>query len=207
MTEGIYEYTYANGDKARWVREPGGRIRYWVGGKWKFYLDPDTWNKVVAAMAGRPLHNDDVPIVGEVTGYRCWRVFGSDLWALHRRYRWLPGETETGHVGDDMGGIHAFKSLSRAVSEADDDEWDIPIAVGSVAMWGDAIEAADGWRAEYAKILSIDYVFGDSAKQSPMWKRLIHREPSVDSPDEILRKLRRVYGLRTASAEDASNAR
>jgi hypothetical protein len=153
-------------------------------------------------MACEPLRHDEMPIVGEIIGYRCWSVYCGDLWALYRRHRWLPGATEQGHVGDEEGGIYAFKSLSRAVSEADDtEEWKVPIAVGSVALWGDAIEAADGWRAEYAKLVSLDYLFvppPPAPREPTRWEKIMRRRSPPPQPVDrrgLLAILRRKYGV------------
>lgn len=194
MGKGVYEYTTKEGGEVRWVREHNGGVRYFLNDTWKAYISPKSWKELVSAMETRPLQHDGLPIVGEVTGYRCWRVFGDELWSLYKRYQWLPGQTEIGHVGDHDGGIYAFKSPSRAIAEADNDEWDDVIAVGSVAMWGDAVEATDGWRTEYARLVSIErvYVWPEPSSRT-LWQKLImtRRPEQIDASATLNRLLRR----------------
>lgn len=161
------------------------------------------------------LKNDEIPIMGEIIGWRCWRYYPEDslLWALHHRYCWLPGETQNGHVGDDSGGIYAFKTRSRAEAEARNDKWEVPIVVGSVRLWGDAIEAENGWRSEFAVIESLDFVYFSKKAQkdyypqpklverrTPVLWGLYNRTEFVEQPAEgkfdkieFLTKIQRLY--------------
>jgi hypothetical protein len=161
MAKGLVEYSWSDGKKAKWMRQPDGSVTYICDNQEVFILTKVWWDKLVKTMDVSPLRTprpraDDIPIIGEITGWRCWRVFDYDLWSLYQRHMWLPGEVHEGHLGSDEGGIYAFKTRSRALSEANDRKWVIPIIVGRVALWGDAIEAENGWRAEYAKIISLD---------------------------------------------------
>ncbi len=79
MGKGIYEFSFDTGSKARWVREPDGRIVYWSDDVWKFRLSPSTWAEIVKAMSQEPIRSDEIPIMGEIIGWRCWRWFGEDL--------------------------------------------------------------------------------------------------------------------------------
>ncbi len=74
-------------------------------------------------------------------------------------------------MGDSEGGIYAFKTRSRAESEARNDKWENPIVVGSVRLWGDSIEAANGWRDEYAAINSLDFVYFSEKAREEYWPK------------------------------------
>lgn len=194
MGKGVLEYEWSDNSKAKWVRSKNGSVTYVCGDREVFLVDRVWWNAIVQAMEEAPISSTDVPVVGEIVGYRCWRVNNVPLlWSLHRHHIWLPGEAETGHVGEDIGGIYAFKSRSRAVSEAHGD-WTTPIAIGSVALWGDAVEHTDGWRAEYGRLLSIDQVIVYGEK--PVARRWWQTKPkarTLPDGDRVLAALRRAY--------------
>lgn len=83
---------------------------------------------------------------------------------------WLPGETVYGDtrrsVGDGSnipGGTYAFACPAQLAAELlarYTYNHDLAGAIGTVKMWGDVVEHEHGYRAEYAKINSIDDVFG-----------------------------------------------
>lgn len=82
----------------------------------------------------------------------------------------------TGDVTTD--GVHAFKTRDGALGYAVA-ECISPLAIGRVALWGTVIEHVDGWRAEHAKVVDIDF-----AGTNP-W--------SADAA--LFRRLRERYGL------------
>lgn len=127
---------------------------------------------------------------GEVMAWRAWRVEDGDrLCSVYIASAvWIPGEPMRGQVTDRTGGVHAFKELND-VSEyisryaakdifgvvfvrdlnGDDGLWpnglctrsaDLPYIVGRVALWGQIVEHERGYRAEFAKIASLDLVIG-----------------------------------------------
>ena len=116
----------------------------------------------ITAIAGDPTGGpiEDAGIrAGEVIGQRCWR---NVLGVLHSVYmagfEWLPNEPARGDV--EIGhGIHAFKSGQDLAAYRHDyflmgDSTNL--VAGTVSMWGQIVEHEHGYRAEYAKILSLD---------------------------------------------------
>jgi len=92
---------------------------------------------------------------GEITGWRCWRWFD---WCLHSMMVdgvWMPGEPMTGDV--ECAGVHAWKTKNDAVcyATATHSAYGV-IVVGSVKLWGIVVEHEAGYRAEFAKIASVD---------------------------------------------------
>jgi hypothetical protein len=116
---------------------------------------------------------------GEVTAHRCWRVFEGDRLhsAYKRKHEWLPGQPMKGDVRREYG-VHAFKEgpylqeyiygLHFTDAQPGDyiDLWTgekvtirpTPIAVGTIALWGEIVEHEFGYRAEFGKIRSIDKI-------------------------------------------------
>lgn len=207
MGSGIHEFNFDDGDHAKWVREADGSIRYWCNSHWLFRLPPDRWRQLVEAMSTAPLTTDQLPIVGEIVGWRCWRWHSGHLWSLHQAQIWAPGEANQGHVGEDKGGIYAFKTKSRALTEGVNDTRQWPIVVGSVLLWGDAIEAANGWRAGYAKVRSLDKIFVSAAaallghgqaeevvvKKAGWFREAVTTTQHRLFPEQMLADLRREY--------------
>jgi len=101
----------------------------------------------------------------------------------------------TGDVGRDGHGlgVHAYKENSTeanrlfrdyvegyslvAILEGDD------IIIGKVKLWGDVVEHEHGYRAEFAKIVSLDEVAGGMVTLSPPMQ------------NQILAPLREQYGV------------
>lgn len=74
---------------------------------------------------------------------------------------------------EDGMGIHAFKDRKTA------EENNCGHVLGTVEMWGDIVEHEKGYRSEWAKIKSLEYV---------RWYLL-------NPVDPRLVKLRQIYGL------------
>lgn len=107
--------------------------------------------------------------VGEIIGHRIWRVTTSGLLQSYvQETIWPPNEPlhASGKVEDHgILGIWAFKTHQRASQnghEAATSQYlsGGALAIGSVYLWGDVVEHTDGYRAEWAKVRSIDYVLG-----------------------------------------------
>lgn len=110
--------------------------------------------------------------VGELLAWRCWRLTPHGF--LQSGYKdtiWLPGvQQDAGPKDLDNGwGIHAFKKeaskqLHDAVYEYSCTEHqrngvhrtNCPVAIGTVALWGRVIEHDLGYRAEHARVASIE---------------------------------------------------
>lgn len=164
---------------------PGGVI--WLG--------YDEWRP-------EPLKTSAV-IAGEIIAVRAWRARRIPLSAKPRTLRslyqdevvWRPGQTMTGDVGRDGHGVgvHAYKDNSAeatrlfreyvgsyslvAIYKGDD------IIIGKVKLWGDVVEHEHGYRAEFAKIVSLDEVAGG----------MVTLSPPIQS--QILAPLREQYGV------------
>lgn len=96
---------------------------------------------------------------GEVIGWRAWKLptFTDDpiLASVTAWKVWQPDEPMQGDV--KYWGVHAFKDRETALAEFGR----LPgCVIGSVEMWGEIVEHEHGWRAEFARVKSLD-VFVD----------------------------------------------
>lgn len=137
---------------------------------------------------------------GEVIARRCWRVIRDRLHSTYQqKHVWKPGEPMTGDVRHEYG-VHAFKEDSsieeyilenRIYDQAfiiiADGGWvrpkTTPFAVGTILLWGEIVEHERGYRAEFAKIASIDRVEG------------------ADEDPGMLERLRTTYALSQAQGK------
>lgn len=149
-------------------------------------------------LAARPpsLHREMK--VGEILAYRCWRYEAPILRSVYLHDIWRPHKIMIGRDIEDWSerGVHAWKDLNsrqfndyvRGYLEVSRDPWRAPITAtpavivtGSVLLWGDVVEHEHGYRAEFAKINSIDWLYPDAT--------LMGRER------ETLAQLRNLYGV------------
>jgi hypothetical protein len=137
---------------------------------------------------------------GEIVAWRAWaRKRGTKyLTSVHMSdHIWMPGavnscdfERRRGFPLRDLG-FHAFKDITRAEAEYwGYSQYNYDMFYGSVLLWGRVFEHEWGYRAEYAKIKSIDSMTmgHDSIFDRPVFlvkTRARHR----------LRKIRRLYGV------------
>jgi hypothetical protein len=136
--------------------------------------------------------------VGEILAYRCWRLSEGLLRSVYMHDYWEPKEIMSAREIEDWSerGIHAWKDLnSREFNEyvrgyleissnprkAPRDVRPVVIVTGTVLLWGDVVEHEHGYRAEYARINSIDWLYPDA--------KLMGRER------ETLNELRNLYGV------------
>jgi len=115
--------------------------------------------------------------IGEILGWRWWYV-DELLKSPFTDCTWFPDEPMKGAVTDsfDVFGVYVMKDRGLAASQADkslwfssDDLWvwnnwrrRLPsphTAYGCVQIWGEVIEHAAGYRAEFARVMSIDGVY------------------------------------------------
>jgi hypothetical protein len=122
--------------------------------------------------------------VGEIIGYRAWRVVESTwmrrTWmrrcdnrlhsVLMKDYVWLPDQPASGDVREH--GIYSFKRVIRSREQYGFALAGGPLLYGSVKIWGEIVEHEAGYRSQFAKIVSLDY--GDP---------------------ELLEKFRAIYGV------------
>jgi hypothetical protein len=131
--------------------------------------------------------------VGEILGWRWWYVDGL-LKSPFMDCTWFPDEPIEGNVGGGFG-VYVMKDRSLAASEADkslrfnsDGLWvwnnwrrRLPMAhtaYGAVHLWGEVIEHKAGYRAQFARVVSIEG---------------LHPQD-----DELLAALRAKYGVTTS---------
>lgn len=143
-----------------------------------------------------PLPRADMQVV-DLVGWRVWRITSLGyLRSLTADSIWLPGEPMEAPLVVDSHqqatkpaeyGVHVFKERKGAVLKLENyptaHSGAASFAVGSVLLWGDVVEHERGYRAERAKILSIDDV---TWKGKPPWDK---------ETAEVLGFLRRRYGV------------
>jgi hypothetical protein len=121
--------------------------------------------------------------VGEIVAWKLWRVIDGTLhspivdgikWPVDGPLEMLKNGGLT-DVGDGSSGIYAWKTGKQAREYLYTGVW------GRVALWGEIVEHSDGYRAEFARPLSIEGFFKDSV-----------------SAQEV-KKVIASYGLETAS--------
>lgn len=118
--------------------------------------------------------------VGEIIAWRAWRIKDGVLISLVMDTSWLPNETMEGSIkgiGEHyvLRGIYSFKKASNAWENIDPD---VPCVVGQVALWGEIVEHEDGYRAENARVHSLDFI-----------------RPETPENETLLSKLQQRYGL------------
>lgn len=119
--------------------------------------------------------------VGEIIAWRCWRLTsnGKRLQSTYMNNTWLPDKPMRGDPKDSSAGVHAAKDRSYAENFA---RGRGRIVVGKVSLYGNIVEHEWGYRAEYAKVHSIDDVIDDYGCTI---------EPQKQA---IIQKLQRTYG-------------
>ena len=108
-----------------------------------------------------------------------------NLCSIARYFKWQPGATIEGKLDESVGrrflfktlfgGVYSYNAYAHLAHYLDGIEpntfprisWVgryvtevIGIAIGTIKCWGEVIEHEKGWRAQYAKLQSIDYVIG-----------------------------------------------
>lgn len=137
----------------------------------------------------KPALKRDGMVAGEIIGYRCWRVEKGMLRSVYQNDVWAPRQILEGReIGDwDQRGIHAWKdggsteyhNYIRGYLNRDSDpfrrlfyfgqpdkEPSDPrpaMVTGTVFLWGDVVEHERGWRAEYARARSLDWLYPDAS--------------------------------------------
>ena len=124
---------------------------------------PAQAGQMVPAQAQKSLDHAGTTF-GEIIGWRIWGLSQEGyLTSYSADYAWLPGHPAQGDVTDHgYGGIWAFKDANRAFKKALESTG-ISLLVegwvtGSVWMYGEVVEHAIGYRAQYATVRSIEAV-------------------------------------------------
>lgn len=150
--------------------------------------------------AAEPLESAGVT-VGEMIGWRIWRIRNGLLYSYSATYGWLPGQPAQGKPDDYGGsGLWCFKDPGRALGKLGELQLG---AMGSVYLWGDVVEHSDGYRAEFAEVRSIDHIVSDKMP-SLMSRKLASLLGATWSDDWLLADLRKRYGV--GSAKDAETS-
>ena len=124
---------------------------------------------------------------GEITGHRMWIVLADlELCSFAHHFIWQPNATIEGKIDEVVdkcvwrliyGGVYSFNGLEHIAKELQ--EWNLlfpnefyfdPVctrtytiygfAIGTVKCWGEVVEHEKGYRAQYAKLHTIDSVVG-----------------------------------------------
>lgn len=128
---------------------------------------------------------------GEIIAYRVWDIRDEILEAIASHFQWLPNTPVDGDVRAGQG-VHCFKTMASARRKAESMELclgiiRVPLAVGSVEIWGEIVEHEHGYRAQYASIRSIDDIVGQRTffgrKRYPRLLRLL-RQKYLPTPNQ-----------------------
>jgi len=139
--------------------------------------------------------------VGEVLAWRSWRVRADGLlFSMAVQIGWHPKEPMTGEVdrrygASILGGVHAWKSQQQAYNYGigwlqhtmiDSSRHDFTaVAVGQVALWGIVDEHEHGYRAEYGRVHSIEYVVGPTGQWPKTKAHLHHIYDLTEEPPQM----------------------
>lgn len=93
--------------------------------------------------------------VGEITAWRTWAIVGGWLKSASADVIWAPGEPMEGDT--KTHGCYAYKAKRDAIKHMVKETGGVGI-VGSVALWGSVVEHEIGYRAQFAKIVSLDFI-------------------------------------------------
>lgn len=157
---------------------------------------------------------------GEIIGHRLWLIFDAGLSSIAHKFKWEPGATVEGKLDEVVyhnffhlpvyGGVYAYKEYGLELIT----EWKfsqqrlamttaLGLVRGTVKLWGEVIEHETGWRAEFAKLNSIEEVYAASSYDSPRVSRILGPyyaslkiEPSW--PNDPTYNLRRPNGRSTS---------
>lgn len=121
---------------------------------------------------------------GEITAYRAWALTMGNGWlkAVSADKIWIPGETMEGDV--ERHGIHCFKHPAYV----DDAFGSGKYVGGTIEIWGEIIEHEKGYRAQFARIKSLNMIWGFKKATKGFWRKRV-----IDEGEEILEALRDRY--------------
>lgn len=146
------------------------------------FTNPVTIKSHTTPRTGSFVVEDDGIKAGEIIAMRCWWADGDLLRSIYRRdVEWLPDGPMYGDVTAGFG-VHAFKHVDDLLAYAYEslsytcrECTPAYLITGKVALWGEIVEHEKGYRAEYAKIISIsNQALVNSASFSP-W----HQPPEL----------------------------
>lgn len=159
-----------------------GNAAFKPGGIVRMGLPPGTWVAHPYEAPPEPKIEDAGITVGEIIAWRAWRVQHGFSMSTYVDEAWAPGAVMEGNI-EKGEGVHAWKSSHKALGYlfgfADDAG---AMIIGKVALWGEVIEHERGYRAQYAKPVSFDFV-------------VTNGHSNVADEDMLLAELRKRYGL------------
>jgi len=103
-----------------------------------------------------PLKTEGIRL-GEIIAWRGWRLTSSGfLKSMSADVIWPPGEPMEGKTksSEEHNGCYAYKTARDFLKNHEGSGLDV---YGKVALWGDVIEHELGYRAQFAKVVSIEH--------------------------------------------------
>lgn len=114
--------------------------------------------------------------LGEIIGWRMWNYYKGYLRSFSADRIWAPEERMTGEPSDNgSDGIWAFKEKNRALKKMLEGSYNnesVGTVYGSVKLWGKIVEHELGYRAECAKIVSLEDVYIQQGDKQQILKDL-----------------------------------
>lgn len=168
---------------------------------------PSAYTVGMLGYKGDPFAQQDIKL--EEAGIRAGEIIAWRVWSHHKHHRdpellhsmatnytWHPGvpmtlmgAKEGERLYTSMGnGVHGFKTLHQAQEGFNYPPEDHHV-YGTVALWGEVIEHEKGYRAEFGRINSLDFI------GIPRWF-------FSSKEDKRLVALRKLYGVEGRSAKD-----
>ena len=168
---------------------PGGITCVNPGPRVRTRLPIATWRGIpvygldIAEEAPEPPLRREGIIAGEIIGHRCWRIEDGLLRSVYQQDVWKPKVPLEGReLGDwDSRGIHAWKEVGghffdyirNYLNTASDRYMNLilygayrkekpAMVTGTVYLWGDVVEHERGYRAEFARVRSLDWLYPDA---------------------------------------------
>lgn len=124
-------------------------------------LVPFTVSIISYERADEPIQDAGIR-AGEITGRRAWWRMGNKLFSIYMTScEWFPGVPVIGDVSSGYG-VHSFKEATHLIDYAmsvwflSSPQFASSLVTGTVSMWGEIVEHERGYRAQYAKIISLD---------------------------------------------------
>lgn len=128
------------------------------------FVQPNPYANITIANAPKsPALKTESWVMGELVGWRVWTVTASGfLKSVTSGTLWPTKEPMDGKTKstEEHCGIYSYKKQRKMF-----DDWinpPMPYVYGSVWLWGDIIEHEEGYRAEFAKVRSLDGWFLNS---------------------------------------------
>ena len=142
----------------------------------------------------------DIPnegiVAGEIIGHRCWRMKSTSglLWSMCLDHCWLPGQRVEGDTR--RYGVHSFKRGCHVLEYVGYFNTDT-VVVGTIKMWGEVVEHERGYRAQYARIRSLDSIVYH-CRSAVVGQDMVHgywaESKRGARDDKQLLTLREIYG-------------